>query len=193
MSMKEILYDGNSGVNDDGDVVPVDHAIWEPQAEFAPDHYQGDPGDTPLAPDNGLPIRTPETGASVRLVDRAIAIEAIMGYFNQANKRVGLSKSRGYNDFDTRYGRGANEVAANMSKKEGRLHDEFMRSVNMLLARDGMIDAGFSPQEVDADGGQFVRELYAEYGPGRADADKRAKLVRKVNKTVRIVVDGKKR
>ena len=77
MSMKEILSDGNSGVNDDGDVVPLDHAIWGPQGEFAPDHYQGDPADTPLASDSGLPIRKRDTGASVRLVDRPIATEAI--------------------------------------------------------------------------------------------------------------------
>ena len=200
MSMKELLSDGRNGVNDAGDVVPVDEVVWQPKEAFEPDHYRDDVSDEPVdATDHlsrgGLLIQLPEHqhGPSVRLVDRAIAIEAIMGYFNQANKRIGLSKSRGYNEFDARYGRGADEVAANMNAKESRLYAEFMRSVGTLLARDGMIAAGFPVQEVDANGKQLVRDLYHDYGPGNADAGKRAKLVRKANKTVRIVVDGKKR
>lgn len=192
--MKEILPDGNSYVNDDGDIVPIDRPTWEPVA-FEPDHHVEGRDETITADSgNGLPIQMPEyRGASVGLRERAVAIEAIMNYFNQANKRSGLSKSRGYNGFDGRYGLEADEVAGNMSAKENRLHAEFMRSVEVLLARDGMLDAGFSPQEVDTGRQQLKRDLYREYGPGRAKADKRAKLKRKVKKTVRVVLDGKSR
>ena len=61
------------------------------------------------------------------------------------------------------------------------------------MARDGMLDAGFSPQEVDSGEQQLIRNLYRQYGPGNATAGERAKLTRKVNKTVRVVVGGKKR
>lgn len=194
MSIKETLSDGYNGVNDDGDIVPLDHIKWEPQDEFTPDHYFGGRVNEGFDTDQSMPIKVSEQhGASVHLRDRAIAIEAIMGYFNQANKANGLRKSRGYNGFDARYGKGANEVAGNMTAKENRLYAEFMRSVNTLLARDSMIEAGFSPEEVDEESTQFIRDMYTEYGPGRADAGKRAKLVRKVNKTVRVVIDGKKR
>lgn len=173
--MKEVLSDGCNGVNDDGDVVPFDQVEWQPKEPFVPDHLFDD------------------KGPSVRLTDRAIAIEAIMGYFNQVSKNNGRRQPHGSEEFNGRYHHGANEVAKRMNAKEKRLHGEFMKSVNALMARDGMIEAGFSPQEVDAGERQLIWDLYHEYGPGRADAAKRKKLTRKVNRTVRIVVDGKKR
>jgi hypothetical protein len=122
-------------------------------------------------------IQAPEQGPSVSLVDRRLGLEAIMAYFNQANKRNGLSKSRGYNGFDARYGRRSSEVVANMTAKEERMYFELTRAARGLL------------QFEDSD----MREMYREYGPGNAYAGDREKILRKARKTERMVIDGKKR
>lgn len=182
--MKEILRDGINGVNDDGDVVAIDHPLWYDE-QFEPDHQASDVTQAVLPETTIKTNKVESPGASITLAQRAVAIEAIMSYFNQANKGNGLSKSRGYNNFDEHYGRRADVVVERMSAKESRLYREFTRSVEALLARDSMIEAGFLEQDVDASGEQLTRDLYKEYGPGNAYVGKRNKLVRTVKATAR--------
>lgn len=187
--MKEILLDGINGINDDGDVVAIDHPLWDDE-QFEPDHHTDDA--IQYSEPKVAVNKVERPGASITLAQRAVAIEAIMGYFNQANKRNGLSRSRGYNGFDARYGRDANEVAVNMSAKETRLYAGFTRAVEALLARDDLIESGFSLEETEQTGKSLAYDLHKKYGPGRAYEKDRTKLVRTVNRTARKAAGSKR-
>ena len=123
-----------------------------------------------------------ETGPSVRLDDRAIALAAIMKYFNQVNKGSGVRGSRGHNEFNNRYGSDADDILRRMITKENRLYVEFMKSVRVLTASDDMRAVGY-PEEAIKDGErQMARSLHRRYGPGNAYSPERNKLVDRAHK-----------
>lgn len=145
---------------------------------------------------NKIPLEVTETGPSVRLVDRALAIEAIMAYYNQANKNAGAQVSRSVNKFDSHYKDrhiDPDRVMDGMTKKQSFLYRKFTEAISVLSASDDMRKAGYSSDEVTASEQQLKRAFYRKYGPGKAKVADRDKLIRKVNKTVRIVVEGKRR
>lgn len=182
--MKEVLLDGNNYVNDDGDVVAIDRPQWEP---IGPEMVFDHPTSSAVEPQPKTSIdyidsRPP---VAVSLEARAIAIEGIMRYFNQANKGVGLAKSRGYNDFDARYGRDAEFVVQGMSEKQARLYRAMSHHLGTLIAQNAQEARGVAPEDIERQRKDMAHDLYKQYGPGRAMAPDREKLVRRVKRTAR--------
>jgi hypothetical protein len=188
--MSEILHTGNDYMNDDGDVLPINRPEWEPQEEFIPDHIMSDAPREATARDT---LQTPERrGVSVSLEQRKLAITAIMEYFNQVNKRNGLSKSRHYTNFDDRYKGDSNRVASGMNSKADRLYRQrLLPALEQLSQSEQLKAAGFDPAEVDADRSALGQTISRQYGPGKAYVRDRKKVVDRVTDTYDVVVLGK--
>lgn len=194
--MERLLYSDRDYVDEEGDIKPVDtntkdetalsRGDWSEWAEEAADSEPLEYGPT------AIKVRW-EEGPSVSLRARAISLRAIMGYFNQANKVRGMEESRDFSGFDRRYGAKASKVANGMASKQESLHEGYRDSLDTLMAGYAMSEAGFSSEEIERGRRELAKDLRRAYGPGRAYASDREKLVRKADRTVRIVVDGKKR
>lgn len=120
-------------------------------------------------------------GASVSLGVRAVALAEIMDYYNQANKTRGANVSSGA--LEKRYGaRGTYEVTANMNAKTNVMSRDAKRAFDMLTAESQMVEAGFDADDMLVARRQLERVMTGQYGPGRAYARDRQKVVRRAQK-----------
>lgn len=123
-------------------------------------------------------------GASVELGARALATHNIMDTYNQLNKTMGariVSEQPG-NEFNQRY-RHPEEVREHMGDKASKMIHENNDDFDTLNATSDMIKAGFSQESVDQQKAQLKRDMMNRYGPGKAYAPERNKLVNKLSKT----------
>lgn len=141
--------------------------------------------------------RTPETasridaphGAAVDLAARALALEHVMAAYNQLNKTNGAYEG-GRDAIDARYNH-PDEVRDNMGRKAQHMVEATQADINVLNATDEMLAAGFDPATVLRQKDHLRSDLLDDYGPGRAYAPKRNKLVRKVQKTAKRAAKGR--
>lgn len=191
--MNELLRTGNDYMNDEGDILPVTRSVWNEPETFVPDHYQSSYIEPVESPDRTA-LHVPERGVSVSLEQRMLAVSAIMEYFNQANKRNGLSKSRDYNAFNDRYGRNADVVARGMSDKADNLYERKARPAFETLAQTEQLKAaGFDDDEVELGKKALMRAIYRQHGPGSERTYReRQKVVDRVTDTHNAVTYGKK-
>lgn len=187
--MSELLRTGNDYMNDEGDILPIDRPEWAPQEEFIPDHIMSNSSHEATA--RGM-LRIPERGVSVSLEQRKLAVTAIMEYFNQVNKRNGLSKSRHYTNFDDRYKGDSNRVASGMNDKADRLYRQRLLPAFELLSQSEQLKrAGFDPVEVDMGSRVLAQTISRQYGPGNAYARDRQKVVDRVTDTYEVSLSGR--
>lgn len=120
-------------------------------------------------------------GVSLSLGDRAVALADIMNYYNQANKTRGAKASPGV--MSRRYGdRGSYEVVTNMSAKTNDFSRAAKRAFDTLAAESQMVEAGFDADDMLLARQQLERGMTSKYGPGRAYARDRQKVVRRAQK-----------
>lgn len=107
-------------------------------------------------------------GPSSSLSGRAIALNKIVGYFNQGNK------TRGYG-MTAHYGDSTGEVLAGMYGKTSRFGSQALLA--LMILSDG--DSGVPMPE-----GDYLmsigNELHSKFGPGNAEVSKREELLTKV-------------
>jgi len=128
-------------------------------------------------------------GAAVELGARALAISNIMDTYNQLNKTRGARMVRDYtnNPFDKRYKRAADEMQEIMGIKASVMIHRNKEDFNTLAATSEMIEAGFTEEEAAAYRNGIEKKILNEYGPGKALADDRKKLVKRVSHTAQTV------
>ena len=125
-------------------------------------------------------VETPR-GASVSLGERALALADIMNYYNQANKTRGAIASPGA--LRQRYGdRGGYEVSTNMKAKSNDLGRVAKRAFETLTAEDEMLAAGFHKEDINYGKQVLVSRMAGEFGPGKAYARDRQRVVRRAQK-----------
>lgn len=128
-------------------------------------------------------------GAAVELGARALAISNIMDTYNQLNKTRGARMVRDYanNPFDTRYKSAANEMQEMMGIKASVMINRNKEDFTTLAATGEMIEAGFTEEEAMAYRNGVEKKILNEYGPGKARADDRKELVKRVSQTAQTV------
>ncbi len=127
-------------INDDGDIVPMD---VEPSYIAPPTNIF----------DNQLigSMETTESGPSVTLTDRAVALATIMAYYNKRNMTRGSKKQLSIPDsgFNTQY-KNPKDVQAGAERKVRALYPAYLQGIAILEGVD-------SPYEFDSNGTRNLR------------------------------------
>ncbi|RWZ78290.1 MAG: hypothetical protein EOT05_00810 [Candidatus Microsaccharimonas sossegonensis] len=128
----------------------------------------------------------PTSGASVTLVDRAIAIDGIINGINRRNQANGASQqAEGLdNNFRRRY-QHPDEVAAIMRSNAKLDDDKREGQLDTLNATTAMIKAGFDPDDVTFYKNRVRDELKQLEGTGSKNAHKRRQFNEKVQATAK--------
>ena len=133
-------------------------------------------------------IVEPSDGVSVELGARALALNNIMATYNQLNRTRGANIVSQYpdNKFDTRY-RHPEEVREHMGGKAAAMLHYNDEDFNVLNATNELIAAGFDVKSVIRQEVQIKKDLLDKYGPGKAYAGNRKRVVQKAAKTAKKV------
>jgi hypothetical protein len=128
----------------------------------------------------------PTRGAAVELGARALAVHNVMETYNQLNKTMGarIVSERFDNEFDQRYSHPA-EVRERMGEKAASMIRANKDDFDTLNASADMVKAGFSTQVVERQKRQLTTDLLDKYGPGKAYATDREKVVNKLSRTAK--------
>lgn len=132
-----------------------------------------------------IEVIEPSDGVSVSLGARALALKNIFATYNQLNKVMGANiiTSRSVeNRFNTRYDR-PEEVIENMGLKATAMLNSNKKDLRILNATDELISAGYDPQHVQMHERKISKDLLDKFGPGKAYAPARKKVVQKVQRT----------
>lgn len=124
--------------------------------------------------------KEPSEGVSVELGARALALHNIMATYNQLNRTMGANIVASYTDssFDTRY-RHPDEIREKMGHRAAVMIHHNKADFQTLNATDELIAAGFDKTQVERQERRIQADLLNEYGPGKAYADERKKVVKK--------------
>jgi len=125
-------------------------------------------------------------GASVSLAARALALSNIMGSFNQLNKTMGARKvsQQANNEFHARY-QNPDEIIDRMGSKASTMLHRNKADLNVLNATDAMVREGFDDEDVLRSRDDIKKDLINVFGPGKAYAPDRKKVVRRATKAAR--------
>ena len=125
-------------------------------------------------------------GASVELGARAVAISNIMSTYNQLNKNMGarIVSEIPNSSFNQRY-RYPEEITEQMGSKASNMLHANKNDFDVLNDTEGMIRAGFSAEYAESQKAGLKRGLVNKYGPGKAYAPERKKVVTKIERTVK--------
>jgi hypothetical protein len=125
-------------------------------------------------------------GVSVSLADRALALSNIMGTFNQLNKTMGARKvsQQANNEFQARY-QNPDEIIDRMGSKASTMLHRNKEDLNVLNATDAMVREGFDNEDVLRSRDDIKKDLINIYGPGKAYAPDRQKVVSRAIKAAR--------
>ena len=129
-----------------------------------------------------------QEGVSVELGARALALHNIMATYNQLNKTRGarLAGAVPGNSFDSTY-RYPDEVRENMGLKATAMINSNYDDFRTLNATDELVAAGFDKTAVFVSEKAIQRNLLNVYGPGKAYAKQRSRLVKKVEKSSKTI------
>ena len=122
-------------------------------------------------------------GASVSLAARALALSNIMGTFNQLNKTMGARKvsQHANNEFQARY-QNPEEIIDRMGSKASTMLHRNKADLNVLNATDALAREGFDDEDVLRSRDDIKKDLINVFGPGKAYAPDRKKVVRRATK-----------
>jgi hypothetical protein len=128
----------------------------------------------------------PTRGAAVELGARALAVNNVMDTYNHLNKTMGarIVSERSDSDFNQRNSNPSKVIEGMGRKAAGMIHankDDF----DTLNASADMLNAGFSAQVVDRQKRQLTTDMLNAYGPGKAYAADREKVVNKLSRTAK--------
>jgi hypothetical protein len=135
-----------------------------------------------------LKVREPEDGVSVELGARALALHNIMATYNQLNRTRGARITSEYpdNEFDARYDY-PERVIAGMGRKAAAMLHHNKEDLRILNATDELIAAGYDPRLAQLQERRIGNDLLDAYGPGKAHAGDREKVVKRASKTAQKV------
>ena len=133
-------------------------------------------------------ITEPSDGVSVELGARALALNNIMATYNHLNKTMGANIISQIPDseFNTRY-QHPEQVREHMGGKAAAMLHYNVEDFTVLNATKELIDAGFDTTQVEMQQRAINKDLLNKYGPGKAYAPARKKLVKKVSNTAQRV------
>lgn len=167
--IKEILPDKINVVTEDGDVIPH-------EGDFDNDYELSE-------------LEAPEPvvvkGASLKLGERALAIEAMMNYFNQQSKLKGIRSDVAKASLKYRYGSKSIEVTRGVERKTKVAGWTAQEALGSLSKTEDLIEAGFTPAEVRAIRRELYEDLKNTYGPGVGDYRSRQKATKKADRTAK--------
>jgi hypothetical protein len=124
---------------------------------------------------------------AVGLGERAMALEAIMVYYNQANKVNGMAQVVGNHQsgFYRRYGKQSGEVYQAAVEERNRLHQGFQESIAVLAATDVLRSHGEDEADVDITYRTVQAELNKKFGVGStAKSRDRKKVVKDARRSL---------
>jgi hypothetical protein len=130
-----------------------------------------------------------DDGVSVELGARALALNNVMATYNQLNRTRGANIVSQYpdNEFNTRY-RHPEEVREHMGGKAAAMIHFNKEDFSVLNATDELIAAGFDAKIVNRQEDLIKKDLLNKYGPGKAYARDRKRVVQKVAKTAKKLI-----
>lgn len=170
----------------DGDIVPIDFS-----EEMAPDVYTNDDFDYSAL--EAVEVDKRHEGISVKLADRALALESIMSYFNRANRANGLSYAAdtmpAAEDIWNRYGNRTPAVVSGATAKVHSQRSTFDRNLDVLAAADALRAAGKSEEYIRLRKIKIQSDLNKDFGVGNAYAKDRADLVKSVKRSTRTILN----
>jgi hypothetical protein len=122
---------------------------------------------------------------AVRLDDRLVALEGIVGAFNQAGKLRGAEQSR--YKIDERYGDNAGDVMQGMHSKQERLYRKVGHHLGVLVAEDALRAHGFSQEVINKHKSILFAKLNNQYGPdsGNYAPERKKRIIAPATKTVK--------
>lgn len=126
----------------------------------------------------------PEVPIAVNLGERALALDGIMTYLNKASQVRGSATVLGHGGgkFSERYGRRAGEVQRGAERNRDELLASFRQGIRVLIAEDALRANGMDEGDIDLERVTMQSGLNREFGVGKADAKKRAVVVRAAKK-----------
>jgi len=146
-------------------------------------------GSEPIYETPEVKTKTPSgDGVSVELGARALALNNVMATYNQLNRTRGANIVSQYpdNEFNTRY-RHPEEVREHMGGKAAAMIHFIKEDFSVLNATDELIAAGFDAKSVIRQEDTIKKDLLNKYGPGKAYARDREKVVKRAAKTAKKV------
>ena len=166
------------GVNDDGDIVPIDSdpPYVSPLANIFDHRLVG-------------PIETTESGPSVMLVDRAVALTAIMAYYNKRSMTRGSKKQLSIpgSEFTARYKNPEDVQAGAERKVREDLYPAYLQGIAILVAVDSLYEFDSSgTKNLHPDVVDMKHELNEAFLDGNSNATERYKVVATARRVAKI-------
>ena len=111
-----------------------------------------------------------------------------MDAFNQANRAQGGRRALENKDPSfTGHFEDPEQVATMMSKKGRQVIDALAGDFAVLSGTESLLANGFPPQDVEKYADEIRADLFASYGPTKAYANHRQKVVKKARRAARHV------
>lgn len=183
MAINEVLPTRPNGVDEDGDVHHVDD-LGYPDALGAPvddeerfaDEISAETsfgvyfanGEFPKAV---FPITLEGRYSAVDLLERGIALSALMYYFNSRNAAVGarIQREEAGSAINTRYKDKASDVVDAMSGKSESAGGEAKNALNALIDASTLAEHGLSPGQIARERAALLDHMNASIGrPGHS-------------------------
>lgn len=126
-------------------------------------------------------------GIAVSLIDRAVALEAIMKFYNKRNMTRGSEQQAAIDGsaFRARY-KNPESVQRGAERNTRMLFQAFMKGIDTLAAVDQHRAAGMSEDDITLEKVFMKRELNEEFLDGNADANKRAHALKQAKKAAEL-------
>jgi hypothetical protein len=124
-------------------------------------------------------------GASVSLVQRALALEAITSAISHEHKLSGaiIQSNDPASYFSRRYGNDVYNVVEGMKAKQYQLDTARGAAIEVLNASTAMHESGFTEEEVEVQRTRIKQKLATLDGTGQKANDGRKKIVSRANES----------
>ena len=121
----------------------------------------------------------PDVPIAVDLGARAVALEGIMAYLNKANQVRGgrIQLRHGGGKLKKQYGEHAHAVQQGAERSRDELRELFHQGIGTLIAEDALRANGMDEADIEVEHISLQAALNRRFGPGRAYATERAKVV----------------
>lgn len=128
-----------------------------------------------------------EIPIAVNLGDRALALEAIMAYYNQASRVGGMASviNNSRSSFYSRYGEKREDVYQRAKARQSLLHEGFQTGIATLGATGALAANEYDEADIDLEYRRVQSQLNRELGVGSgATAKDRKKIVEAAKRSV---------
>jgi|GEM_PF-1315806 len=167
----------------EGDVLPNDDYFGVAEELENP---EAGPGDAWAEYRMDLGDNTQEQGVAVSLTDRAVALEAIMKFYNKRNMTRG-SERQVANDgssFRARY-KNPESVQLGAEHNTRKLFAAFIKGIDTLAAVEQHRAAGMTEESISLERVIVKRELNEEFLDSNADGIKRARALKRAQEAAK--------